>query len=151
MKNLLIGIVFASAPLGTSAQCEPRLNDCDWPANARNVVEPWNKHSRTFANGKIRIAHVDTGGEPVCCSSHLLILAPDPDDELANRSCHLLSDGETGTGFQTLSVPDVSATYDPAKGLLISVPVERYIDGLKSNKAKISVRINQATGGVTVE
>jgi len=151
LKALITGVVCAAAALTASAQSEPRLNDCDWPANARNLVEPWNKHSRTFANGKIRIAHLDTGGEPVCCSSHLLILAPDPEDELGNRSCHLLSDGETGTGFQTLTVPDASATYDPAKGLLISVPVERYIDGLKSRKAVISVRINQATGSVTVE
>src|SRR5215831_18750480 len=30
--------------------------------------------TRSYAEGKIRIAQVDTDGEPVCCSSHLLIL-----------------------------------------------------------------------------
>ena len=151
MRNLAVAFLASSWVFAFQANAEPRLNNCDWPANARNIVEPWSDYSRTFANGNIRIAHVDTDGEPACCSSHLLILAPDPKNELGGRSCNLLSDGGSGTGFQYLSVAGTTAKYDPAKGLLITVPVERYIDGQKSGKATITVRINQATGGVTIE
>lgn len=151
MLRILLTALAAGGILATAATAEPRLNDCDWPASVRNVVEPWEGATRTFANGKIRIVHVDTGGEPVCCSSHLVILTPSPPDEPAFGQCFTLSDGGTGLGFQWLDMKAVSAAYDPARGLLIRVPVERYVDGLKSAKDVIAVRINQATGTVTLE
>lgn len=151
MLRILLTALAAGGVLATAAIAEPRLNDCDWPASVRNVVEPWEEATRTFANGRIRIVHVDTGGEPVCCSSHLVVLAPSPPDEPASGQCFTLSDGETGIGFQGLDLKAVSATYDPARGLLLRVPVTRYVDGLRSTSAQIAVRINQATGAVTLE
>jgi hypothetical protein len=35
--------------------------------------------TKSYSEGKIRIAHVDTDGEPVCCSSHLLVFIPSPE------------------------------------------------------------------------
>jgi hypothetical protein len=35
--------------------------------------------TKSYSGGKIKIAHVDTDGEPVCCSSHLLVFIPDPE------------------------------------------------------------------------
>ena len=129
----------------------PVLLDCSGPGGIDSVMEPWQDSTRTFANGAIRIVWLDTGGEPACCSSHMGILAPDPNDELGFRQCKILSDGAKWTGFQFVNIKGVTSSYDASKGLLLSVPVERYIDGIKSKKAVIDVRINQATGSITLE
>ena len=123
---------------------------CSGLESVYNVVEPVEQATRTFASGKIRIWHVDTGGEPVCCSSHLVIIAPDPNEELTQTQCVRLSD-QGSLGFQWIEFKDISASYDPAKGLLLSVPVERYNDGNEGLKDTIDLRINQATGAVVIE
>ena len=136
----------------SAAWAAASLMQCDGPATRLgNVLEPWSEASRTFANGKIRIVGLDTGGEPVCCSAHLAILAPDPKDELGFRQCKTLSDGAQYMGFQYINMKGIRSSYDASKGLLLSIPVERYIDGSKSNKAVIKVRINQASGAITLE
>ena len=33
------------------------------------VMEPWEQNTRTFYNGQVRVAVVDTDGEPACCST----------------------------------------------------------------------------------
>lgn len=128
------------------------INDCDWVASPANLVEPWSENTRTFANGAIRIALLDTG-EPVCCFAHLLILSPSAEDEGPGyRACHVLSDGEAGIGFAEVDLPGIAAGYDPARGLRLDIPVWRYIDGsTRGRPGRVAGRINQATGTVTLE
>ena len=133
------------------ASAEASIENCEGPSSVANVTYPWNEATRTFANEKIRIVTVDTGGEPVCCSAHLVILAPDPNNELGDWQCKILSDGRPWQGYQFVDIKNVKSSYDAGKGLLLSIPVERYMDGVKSNKAMIDVRINQATGSIVVE
>ncbi len=140
-----ISAVHADGPLADAS-----VEQCGGQARVDTVVEPWSDATRTFANGKIRIALLDTA-EPACCSAHLAILAPDPNDELGLRQCKTLSDGGEFMGFQAIDIARIKSSYNAAKDLLLSVPVERYIDGIQSNKAVIGVRINQATGAVTIE
>ena len=150
---LLAALAVAMAEPAVAQVIEP----CDGPngfaADLRNIVEPLESATRVYANGAIRVLHVDTLGEPVCCSSHLVILAPDPEDPLGGRLCVLLSDAP-GSGFLDVSVPDMSASYDPARGLLIEVPVDRY-DGVQgadpARAERVRVRVNQQTGVVAVE
>ena len=132
------------------AAAEPAISDCGGPARVDAIVEPWNEATRTFANGKIRIIALDTA-EPACCSFHLAIIAPDPENELGLRQCVALNDGSEWTGFQYVDVQGTESSYDPSRGLLLSVPVERYIDGTRSTKLVVDVRINQATGAITIE
>ena len=148
LKTLSALLIFGfSFPVSAA----PILLDCDGPAHVSSVAEPWKDATRTFANGVIRVVWVDTGGEPACCSSHLVILAPDPEDELGNRKCRILSDGAQWLGFQSVDVSGIKSSYDAGKGLLLSVPIERYIDGIKSNKSSVGVRINQANGIISIE
>lgn len=140
--------------LSSAAMAQEAISDCDWPASLRNIVEPWENHTRTFANGKIRIAHVDTGGEPVCCSSYLAILAPTgAEEELEGRQCKLLTDGPELSGFNWIHFDSITASYDPGLGLLLSVPLERYdLGGTGSTTpATVGIRINQATGEIYSE
>lgn len=150
VRTLAVAVALMHAPLA-GAQADASIAQCAGPDSVQNVMEPWSDATRTFANGAIRIIHLDTGGEPVCCSSHLAILAPNPEDELGFRQCKLLSDGAEFMGFQFIDLKGIRSSYNAAKGLLLSVPVERYVDGIKSNKAVIKVRINQATGAITLE
>lgn len=130
------------------------LNECDWLASANNIWEPWEENTQTYANGVIRIAKIGTD-DPACCTAHLLILSPDNSDP-ANwfRSCNILS-GPSGLGFNDVILENITASYDPAKGLLLSVPVEFYDPENEYTNPDlfktIDVRINQATGLVVVE
>ena len=48
------------------------------PCNELDRISNLVGQTRSFSEGKIRIAHVDTDGEPVCCRSHLIVIIPDP-------------------------------------------------------------------------
>ena len=127
------------------------LNECDRVSSVRNVWEPWEESTRTFANGQIRIVAMDTGGEPTCCSQHLVILSPNPE---WGRNCTVLSSTES-SGFLDIYFDEITTSYDPSKGLLLSVPVGYYdyeASGVERlNPEDILVRINQATGTVELE
>lgn len=145
--RLTLAVLLALAP-PAAAQV---VSDCDWIGAARNILEPWEIHSRTYANGAIRVAVADTGGEPACCSSHLLVLSPSGDgrDDPVWRQCRIVS-ASAGMGFFAVDVQGIVASYDPARGLLLSVPVEHWV-GDGSVPERMEVRVNQATGAVTVE
>ena len=161
-KHSVIGIgpttyaaTFAAmmAPVLATAQV---VTECDWLGNAANIAEPWEVNSRSFANGNIRIAALDTGGEPVCCSAHLLVLSPSGDgsSEPVFRQCRVVS-ATPGLGFYSVDIPGTTASYDPALGLLVSVPVGHWHQGMETGAGPIpdrmDIRINQANGAVYYE
>lgn len=123
------------------------VSDCDWRARADAVVEPWEAHTRTYANGAIRVALLDTI-EPGAAALNLLVLSP-PYDELGGRQCKVVG-FEDGLGFAGLDFSQLGATYDPATGLTVSLPGTIFLpeDGF-SNSILLHVTINQATGDVT--
>lgn len=132
------------------------VEECGWVGSPANILEPWDRFSRTFANGAIRVAQLDTGGEPVCCAQHLLVLAPSGNgsDGPVWRQCLVVS-ADSGQGFYEVDVAGITASYNPAKGLLLSVPVADWSDDLPDGAPPvfrpIGVRINQATGVVAIE
>jgi len=144
---VLAAALLLAQPAGAQA-----IHGCDWVASPANLVEPWEANTRTFANGAIRLALLDTE-EPVCCFAHLLILSPSGEVEGPGyRACHVLSDGPPGMGFSALDLGAVTASYDPARGLRLDIPVWRYNDGMgRGRPGRVAVRINQATGAVTLE
>lgn len=152
MRFLSLALALALLPLASQAQV---IAECDWIANPANIAEPWDRTTRTFANGNIRVAVLDTGGEPVCCAQHLLILSPSGGgDGPVYRQCRVAS-AQPGSGFYALDVAGIIASYDPTKGLLLSVPLAHWHPGMETGGAPIpdrmEIRINQATGSVTFE
>jgi hypothetical protein len=143
------GLFIATPALAVS------VSDCndDVMANVRNVAEPWEKNIRAFYNGSVRVALIDTGGEPVCCSVHLLVLAPSvPEVEGmdAYRNCFMVhNEGEMG--FQSIDFARVSSRYDAGKGLLISFPYTLYNEGNPGRQDTGRVRVNVQKGTVTAE
>lgn len=124
---------------------------CDVEANAANIVEPWDKNTKTFYSGKVRVAYLDTGGEPACCSGWLLVLAPDPGDETGNRSCHVIGN-KNGTGFSDIAFGRLRGGYDAKRGLLVSFPYAVVGQDRKAGPGGMAkIRINMSSGRVTVE
>lgn len=142
--------------VGSSIVQAQVVTECDWLASAANILEPWEDNTVTFANGNIRLAVVDTGGEPVCCSAHLMVLSPSGNgaDEPVYRQCRLAS-VRPGEGFYSINLSNVAARYDPGRGLSVSFETGHWHQGMETGAPPIldrmEILINQATGTVSVE
>ncbi|MFP7569760.1 hypothetical protein [Marivita sp. S2033] len=134
---------------GVATSATPQVvRSCDtFEANARNLMFPVEQNTRSFANGDIRLIALDTGGEPVCCSAHLMVLFPAPEDP--GGLCALISN-DGSLGWAGILLEKATALYDPAIGLTVSVPVIEYIDGIQDTRLSIAVNVNQQSGVVTV-
>ena len=119
---------------------------CDWQGSVRNVVEPWADNTRTFANGDVRLANLDTI-EPAVGFAYLMILSP-PFDELGSRQCAVIG-AESGLGFAGLDFENLEAGYDPAVGLTFDLVVRVYDPETgKTPRKALRVTLNQATGAI---
>jgi hypothetical protein len=109
---------------------------------------------RTFANGAITVAVADTFGEPVCCSSHLLVFIPSPE---IGSQCFAISqeaakDESSPRGFMSVDINGIRGAYDARKGLLLNVPYRLYEDTGKGIPGMTGVRINlKGEGAVKIE
>ncbi len=120
--------------------------ECDFPARADSLVEPWEENSRTFANGDVRLALLDTI-EPAAGALHLLVLSP-PYDEVGGRQCRTVSISE-GIGFAGLDFATLEASYDPAVGLIFHVTASEYDPDTGGAYAKrLAITLNQSTGDI---
>jgi hypothetical protein len=127
------------------------VRDCDETAIASNIVEPWSENSRTFYNGHVRVAYLDTGGEPVCCSGHLLVTLPYNENEPGGgQTCFIISDHD-GMGFMSIEFAKLATSYNSDKGLLVTFPYSLYIDGIQSKKGVAKFRVNIAKHSVAIE
>jgi hypothetical protein len=98
----------------------------------------------------VRVALVDTWGEPACCSTHLLIMIPNNDPTEHSRICKVVGDKGTN-GYQDIQFSKIKARYDAARGLLIEYPFKRYIDGAQFQPGVGRVRVNLQRGTVKAE
>ena len=127
------------------------VRECDgFEANAQSLAEPWEKNTKVFLNGAVRIAMIDTGGEPACCSTHLLVLAENKADEPAGRMCRVISN-RGQEGFEWIDFAKIQATYNPASGLNLLVPVKFYIDGIRQKYGAFRVNVNTQRGVITAQ
>lgn len=118
---------------------------CDGLASVQAIAEPWEANTRTFANGAIRLVVLDTI-EPAAAAFHLVILHP-PWDILGGRMCTQASDG---LGFDGTDMGPAVASYDPARGLTVSLSVSTYDPEAADfySESLLSVTVNQSTGQV---
>lgn len=125
-----------------SASQSQEVADCDWRSSAAAIIEPWDTYSRSFANGDVRIAVLDAI-EPGLAPLHLLVLSP-PFDELGARQCKIVTLKGT-RGFADMNFEALDASYDPAVGLIFTLPVRIF-----ENDAMVDIplrfTLNQATG-----
>lgn len=143
--RLAFAAALAAGPLAATAQ---EINQCDWRANAHALVEPWEQNTRTFANGEVRLALIDTV-EPALGAFYLLVLSP-PRDVLGERMCRTIGFGN-GMGYPALDFQGLEAEYDPAVGLVFRLPGRRFDPERAATEAiTVQVTLNQATGEIGV-
>jgi hypothetical protein len=110
--------------------------------------------TKSYSGGKIKIAHVDTDGEPVCCSSHLLVFIPDPE---IGSQCFAVSqraakDSEGPLGFNSVEFNRIKALHGRDHGLLLKVPYTLYGAGGERKGGSASVRVDlRGKGSVRIE
>jgi hypothetical protein len=143
IKSVLAGLALLASALPAHAiTVEP----CDWRASLLGIPEPWDVHTRTYANGDIRIAVTDMI-EPAGGPYHLVVISP-PYDELGSKQCRVVSlDGSMG--FARMIPASAQSNYDPATGLTLTLPAGTYnAETGGTIERDISVTINQATGAI---
>jgi len=151
-RNWLSLMVGLAATAGLSAPASAvTVSECnDFRSSVHALAEPWEANSRTFLNGAVRIAVVDTGGEPACCSVHLLVLAEKPEDATgpAERVCRVISQKDQ-LGFMAIDFAGIRTSYTPAYGLNMLVPYRLYVDGIRSRPGAARINVNPRTGIIT--
>ncbi len=123
------------------------VSNCDWQASAQAIAEPWEENTRTFANGRVRVAVLDTI-EPAIGFAWLLVLSP-PFSELGDRQCKVVGASED-IGFAGLFFDTLTSSYHPQTGLTLSVEARFYdakVDGF--SRKPVVVTLNQSTGAMT--
>lgn len=145
-----VAVAAALSLIASAPAFAVHVRDCDYAADVRSIAEPWEKNTRSFYDGNVRVALLDTGGEPVCCSVHLLILAPDKNDEMGGRFCKIVGDLEA-RGFAGIDFARLTTRYDAGRGLLITFPYQLYVDGLSSKSGIARVRVNLERATISVE
>lgn len=134
--------------LATSASAQS-VQDCDWQASAANIMEPWREHSRTFADGDVRVAVLDTV-EPAAGSLYVLLLSP-PRGDLGERQCRVIG-VDDGIGFSRLRFDTLVSRYYPDIGLMFQMPAEIYFNDQDAFvPVTLTFSVNQATGEIGVE
>jgi len=141
-------VISAGLCLLAQASVAQTVRSCDtFEANARNLIFPVAENTASYAQGNIRLIALDTGGEPACCSAHLMVLLPAP--EGPGQICALIS-ADGGTGWLGTYLPGAVADYDPETGLTVSVPAREYGE-VHPTPLSVVVTIDQQTGVVTAE
>lgn len=155
MNRILVSVTMAVAMAAASRALAATVRDCDGVTDAAyNIVEPWEANSKTFYQGKVRVAWLDTGGEPACCSSHLLVMFyVESNDEPPSLVCRVVSaDGKSG--FAGIDFTSLKSSYDPRKGLLLTFGYTAFPpggEGTTPGHGSARVRMNLASGAVRLE
>lgn len=143
-----------AALLLASPAAAQSVGDCGDIVSARNLAEPWEQSSASYAEGAVRLAVIDTM-EPAAAAVHLMVLSP-PRNEIGDRQCRLVSlsqaDGGAPFGFFAIDFAARSASYDPSRGLVVRLPVESFVPETGSgDPAEMTLIINQSTGEITAD
>ncbi|MGH1463742.1 MAG: hypothetical protein ACRBBQ_00130 [Cognatishimia sp.] len=138
----VLGIGLAVLATQSAAQ---EIADCDWRARADAIVEPWQDNTRSFANGDVRLALLDTI-EPAADAFHILLLSP-PYDALGGRQCKTIG-VSGGVGFSGADFETLTAQYDPALGLTFAMEVTTYDPEYEFLSGTLIFALNQSTGAI---
>lgn len=143
-------IAAALALVPAAALAEPAfVRDCSERDTIETLAEPWEASTATLAKGAVRVAVIDRG-EPAVAAMELLVLTP-PVDQSGYRRCRVVGTAR-GAGFASMNFAERGTAYDPARGLLIDMPVEISDPSTDVLVARqLTVAIRQDTGAVAGE
>lgn len=144
MFRLTAALALLAAPAFAQG---PVVEPCGDATRADTIAEPWEDNTASFGEGRIRVALLDMI-EPAGGAFKLLIISP-PHNEVGFRQCRVVQ-ADNGLGFYNLDFAGHEASYDPERGLVLSLPAQRYTDGEPDGGwYRLSVTIDQQTGEIT--
>ncbi len=134
-----IGLFAAQAQAQTVLPCEGLID-------VTMISEPWEVYSRPYAEGAIRLFEAYVA--PTMAAGAVIgVLHPLPGDPYPLRGCTAIVYADPDNPyFAEALIDQTTASYDPARGLTLLVPV-RFPDFLQPIPA-VEITINQATGEV---
>lgn len=142
----LVASLLSAFPAGAA---EVSVTPCAEGPRADQIAEPWEDNIATYAEGKVRVAAIDTI-EPAAVPFHVMILTP-PLDEVGGRLCRMVSQSP-GAGFFGLDFTRREAKYVQGRGLVITVPVTEYDTVTEDGVAALlTIDVDQSTGKVTAK
>ncbi|MBF9044430.1 hypothetical protein HKCCE4037_13895 [Rhodobacterales bacterium HKCCE4037] len=145
MKRLVAAAV-AAISFATSANAFV-VRECGPEFTPLTITEPWEEYSRTYAEGAIRIFEMFIDPN-VASGAAIGILHPLPDEPGGPyRRCSAIYFSDEFRFFGQAFIAEAEARYDPALGLVISVPVQVLSE---TGRRIVSFAVNQATGTVTL-
>jgi len=124
MKTIISIFLLIFSTAAHAQRVTPCLEGADirYEASVLAIAEPWEDNTRTFADGDIRIAVIDTY-EPAYGAYYLMVMYwAGNNSEL--RSCDLVSQGELG--FVGMTLEGMEASFKPGLGLVLQVPTTFY-------------------------
>lgn len=146
MKYLIIGLTLLAFP---AAAQEGVVYPCGDAERLDSLAEPWEDNTATYAGGSVRVARVDMV-EPAAAAWKLAIISP-PRDELGIRQCRIVQ-SKNGMGFYDLDFAARRSSYDPERGLTLTMPAQTYdTEDPNEGRFTLTVTVNQQTGDITVE
>ncbi|WP_295049131.1 hypothetical protein [uncultured Paracoccus sp.] len=124
------------------------IKPCGDADRVDTIAEPWERNIAAYADGNIRVALLDMV-EPAGGAWKLAVISP-PRDELGLPQCRVV--GADGMGFYSLDFAARQASYDPARGLTLTMPARRYDEiAPDGGHDHLSVTINQQTGQIAAQ
>jgi hypothetical protein len=141
---ILVTAVLAAAPAASQTTVP-----CAGLIDLTQITEPWEQYSRSYAEGAIRVfeAYLDPN---LAAGAVIGVIHPVPGDPYPLRTCTAVLHADPDARyFGEALIAEATASYDPARGLTVRVPV-RFPDFAQPIEA-VTITINQATGEVTAE
>ncbi len=128
-------ILAGALSFGLSAQAF-EVSACGWLDSVSFLAAP----VKTYYNGDVRVALIDTDGEPVCCSVHVLVYVPTSDG--LGRDCYAVSQGD-GLGYVDILFNEITSAYDSHSGLDLTIPWVTYDGDRGEGTIRVDLRRSQ--------
>jgi hypothetical protein len=145
MTALALGLA-TCLPVGGTATAQT-VRPCEGLIDITMISEPWENYSRSYAEGAIRLFEAYVA--PTMAAGAVIgILHPVPGDPYPMRVCTAVLHADPANPFFAEAlVPQTTASYDPARGLTLRVPVS--FPDFRQPIPAVEITINQATGQVS--
>ncbi len=127
-----------------------------WPCNQKNsvpinrvenMVEPWAENTRTYRQGKVRVALLSRG-EHKNGAFYLLVLT-ELGEGKGTRACWVVGH-QPWEGYEAIDFQGIAPYHNGANELILTFPVQGYNfeDPTKPVQRKLQVIINHKTNGM---
>lgn len=145
IRNVIAALLLMLPSIGMSQSVGP----CTELTRVDLIAEPWDANTRSFGDGAVRIAVVDTIA-PAIGAFHLILFSP-PLDENDKRQCRVIS-GTEEYGFGGLSLEGISVDFEPGQKLELKIAAAVFEpDGETFVGKTLLIDVDQSSGEISAK